>query len=279
MKSLGPRNTLRAGLALAVAGDLLLVLAAERINSISMCYSVETTCDQRIGQSGVAFVLALLLIGGSIPLLGADLGAGITLGGTFFGLGVGSLIAAVDGAGLGAWLGGVIFTVIGPLVGGLILGMTRTTRRAMLQFGAELQKSLPGNEEALRESGASGQATVLDLMDSGTTINDDPMVRFTVRISPADGSPDFTTHFTRLVSRLSIPRPGDQCPVRYDPENTERVLPIEPFSTGSATAEARSASAVAVDVVGALATLDELRLSKGLSESEYARLKARLLDQ
>jgi hypothetical protein len=267
----------RSGLVVAATGYAVLAYAGERINSAySDCFGGLPGCEAQFSQFRWGLVVCLLLIAGSLPLLAPDLRFGMTMGGTFFGLGVGSLIAAANGAGLGAWLMGGICVVVGPFVG-LILaevaGVTRTARAALTAMD-----TVPAADDQPHLS-ALGQAVILALADTGGTVNDNPMVRLSVRISPADGSPTFTSDFGSLVSRLAIPRPGDQCPVRYDPDDPSRVQPIGLFTAGAATAQTRSVSAVAVDVVSALTMLDQLRLSKGLTEPEYEQLKARLLAQ
>lgn len=83
-----------------------------------------------------------------------------------------------------------------------------------------------GREEAcaILAAGVPAEATVLELRDSGTTINDDPVVIFLLRVEPAGGEP-FTAETRALVSRLDVPQvqPGRVLPVRYDPADPARV--------------------------------------------------------
>lgn len=83
-----------------------------------------------------------------------------------------------------------------------------------------------GREEAcaILAAGVPAAATVLELRDSGTTINDDPVVIFVLRVEPAGGEP-FTAETRALVSRLDVPQvqPGRVLPVRYDPADPARV--------------------------------------------------------
>ena len=145
----------------------------------------------------------------------------------------------------------VILLVMAVLTGGLagrIMAMTavagflfmailgfatnRTTVRMMAPFRETLLNALPPVDNALLETGSAGVAVVLALAETGTTINDDPLVHLTVRVSPADESAGFTAEFDRLLSRLEIPRPGDRYPVRYDPEDHSRLLNTGPLAYG-----------------------------------------------
>ena len=51
------------------------------------------------------------------------------------------------------------------------------------------------------------------------TINDNPRVQLVMRIQPEDGSPAFDATKAVTVSRIAIPRAGDQFPVWYDRAN------------------------------------------------------------
>ena len=68
------------------------------------------------------------------------------------------------------------------------------------------------------------QANVLAMGDTGETINEDPVARLTLRVTPPAGARVFETTIEATVPRLSVPRKGDQLAVVCDPnkpENTE----------------------------------------------------------
>jgi hypothetical protein len=144
--------------------------------------------------------------------------------------GLAALVFAALGGGLAGWLIGGSFLATALLLGGSMLAMARIQRQVLGQFGSAVREMLPVADETLRETGAAGTAVVTGLDDTGTTLNDNPVVRFTVRVTPADGGPDFSAEFTRLVSRISVPRKGDHCPVRFDPADRSRILPIGDFA-------------------------------------------------
>lgn len=72
--------------------------------------------------------------------------------------------------------------------------------------------------------GTPATATIERLIDTGTTINDDPVVEFVLRVVPSEG-PAFEAHSKALVSRLDVPslQPGRVVPVKYDPADISRV--------------------------------------------------------
>jgi len=77
---------------------------------------------------------------------------------------------------------------------------------------------------ALLTSGAPAEATILNLWDTGITINDNPRVGLLLELRPPDGAP-FQVETTRTISRLQIPlyQPGTVLQVKYDPNDTTKV--------------------------------------------------------
>lgn len=72
--------------------------------------------------------------------------------------------------------------------------------------------------------GTPATAEIVRLVDTGTTINDDPVVEFVLRVTPSEGEP-WEARSKALVSRLDVPavQPGRVVPVKYDPANRQRV--------------------------------------------------------
>src|SRR5919201_2967719 len=73
--------------------------------------------------------------------------------------------------------------------------------------------------EQLFETGAKGVGTVVQVQDTGMTVNDNPRVKMVFRVEPLDGGAAFDAQKTRTVSRVEIPRQGDRYPVWYDPSD------------------------------------------------------------
>src|SRR5512139_1503819 len=73
----------------------------------------------------------------------------------------------------------------------------------------------------LVETGSRGVGVVVNVQDTGVTMNDNPRVSMAFRVEPLDGSPPFEARKTKVVSRVEIPRAGDRYPVWYDPADPE----------------------------------------------------------
>jgi hypothetical protein len=86
--------------------------------------------------------------------------------------------------------------------------------------------------------------TVLSVTDTGTTLDDSPLAKVPLRVEPADGSVRFEAVATKLVSPLTMARPGDRFSVGYDPADRTRLavreaLPVEPRRSGMVDQSAR----------------------------------------
>jgi hypothetical protein len=77
-------------------------------------------------------------------------------------------------------------------------------------------------KERILTDGISAEAVVIDVADTGVTINDNPRVKLTLQVQP-EGDAPFQATKKVTVSRVSIPRPGDHYWVRYDPADTSEV--------------------------------------------------------
>lgn len=77
----------------------------------------------------------------------------------------------------------------------------------------------------LQHTGVPAQAKILAIEDTGETINDDPVIRLVVDVTPPDRPPFQATIKRLLVSRLEIPQfqPGTVIPVRFDPQDPSRI--------------------------------------------------------
>ena len=91
---------------------------------------------------------------------------------------------------------------------------------------ASIADRFSGRKEAceILAVGKPASATVVRLVDTGTTINDDPVVEFVLRVQPPDGDP-YEARTRALVSRLDVPavQPGRVLPVKVDPQQPGRI--------------------------------------------------------
>lgn len=87
------------------------------------------------------------------------------------------------------------------------------------RFRGELRKV------RLRASGVKGTAKVVDVRDTGVTVNNNPMVNFDLEVTLPGQSP-FRTHKRAVISRLSVGAlmPGATIPVLADPNRPKDIV-------------------------------------------------------
>ena len=83
----------------------------------------------------------------------------------------------------------------------------------------------PGNYRRLMKTGIEANATILDINDTGVTVNKNPYVKLRLRVEPI-GMAAYETDVKAMVSRVSIPRPGDGVRVKFDPNKPEDVIVV-----------------------------------------------------
>ena len=93
----------------------------------------------------------------------------------------------------------------------------------LLLVGAPIASAI--HNHAVLANGLPAQATVLEVSDTGTTINDDPVVRLLLEVEPPN-QPSFQAETERLISRLEIAQvqPGAIVRVKYDPASRAVAL-------------------------------------------------------
>lgn len=91
------------------------------------------------------------------------------------------------------------------------------------------------NAEVLK-NGQPAYAKVLELRDTGTTINNNPLVHFKLEVHPPAGS-TFVAETERVIPRLQIPQiqPGTEVSVKFDPDTKEVALVSESKSAPALT--------------------------------------------
>ena len=83
-------------------------------------------------------------------------------------------------------------------------------------FGTFFGTTMPAN---LRAHGVSAQATILEIRDTGWSVNNDPVVAMRVQVQPPDGAAFEATIKRYVISRIAAaqPRIGQVIRVRFDP--------------------------------------------------------------
>ncbi len=149
--------------------------------------------------------------GSKIGAVGAALGglAGI----------IAAYVAALSGP--GGWrdkLGGLIFVTIFVLV--ILLIFFVVYRKVFAPVGRQRQ---------LQRTGLPAEATILEIRETGWTVNNIyPVVKLKLEVRPPGGQP-YQAEVQTLIGRLDVPQlqPGALVPVRYDPRKPSRVALAE----------------------------------------------------
>jgi hypothetical protein len=71
--------------------------------------------------------------------------------------------------------------------------------------------------------GHMASAEVLSVMDTGATINMNPVVEMKLMVTPEAGGPFETTART-MVSRIAVPRKGDKISIKYNPADATQIF-------------------------------------------------------
>ena len=93
----------------------------------------------------------------------------------------------------------------------------------LLLAGCAVADRMSGVSEAkrLQATGMPANARILEIWDTGITVNDDPVIGLEVEVVRGDGSVYTATIPKSLVSRVDIPQfqPGQTVGVRIDPQD------------------------------------------------------------
>lgn len=138
---------------------------------------------------------------------------------------------------------GIIVGIIGGLAGALaaiiaapIPGTIMTV--VMFSIFYFTFKSVLGPEVEARkilENGIDAEATILEVKETGWTVNDIYyIVNFVVEVRPKD-QPPYKAKIRGMISRLTMPQfqPGAIVPVKYDPKNPQKVALVETTEAAS----------------------------------------------
>src|SRR5215211_3749221 len=99
-------------------------------------------------------------------------------------------------------------------------GFVDNTNGAMNQGQAALDGMSQMNWIA--QNGLSASAEVLSVMDTGATINMNPVVELKLQVTTAMAT-SFETTTRTLVSRISVPRKGDRINIKYNPADPTQI--------------------------------------------------------
>ncbi len=122
-------------------------------------------------------------------------------------VGVGAVVATAGSMGVYMGLGMVL------LFGGMFYLFYRLFFKPMI------------NANRLQKTGISGKATILEVRDTGVTINNNPQVKLILEVKNSFGQ-KYTAQCRVLVSRINpfAYQPGMEVPVKIDPKNEQNVV-------------------------------------------------------
>ena len=73
------------------------------------------------------------------------------------------------------------------------------------------------------QNGQEASADVLSVLDTGATINMNPVVEMSLHVIPANGAA-FEATARAMVSRIAVPRKGDRINIKYNPTNVSQIF-------------------------------------------------------
>ncbi|MET3423659.1 low affinity Fe/Cu permease [Actinoplanes tereljensis] len=232
-------------------------------------------CDTSIWVFVVALLFAVIsaMVGDTLLLIATLLA----------GLGIGAVLGPLTDPN-GQWVGYIIgATLVLSSLATVLVG--RATRKAMAGMRAAIRDSLPAvTPDTLQTTGRAAVAEVLAVRETGTTVNDNPVVGLRVRMTPTDGGTPVEGEKNALVSRLNIPRVGERFAAGYDPGSPDSFVLIlavtdhTPAHLREVYERVRPEATPGSDLLERLGKLNELRLAGALTEAEFERQKAKLLD-
>ncbi len=105
------------------------------------------------------------------------------------------------------------------LIGVGIFGAAAT----ILFIGAPIVSAF--TNQSISKSGILAEGKIIKISDTGTTINNNPVVRLLVEVQSAN-QPPFQAETERLIPRLQVPQiqPGAVVKLKYDPDTKEVAL-------------------------------------------------------
>ncbi len=75
----------------------------------------------------------------------------------------------------------------------------------------------------LKKEGVKCEAEITKVEDMNITVNKNPMVRLYLEVMPP-GEPSFNAQVEMVVSRVNIPRKGDNVTVYYNPKDKTDII-------------------------------------------------------
>jgi hypothetical protein len=86
------------------------------------------------------------------------------------------------------------------------------------------QSALDGINQAqwVAQNGIDAVAEVIGVQDTGTTVNNSPVVMLQLKVTTSVGT-QFDTTGQSMVSRIAVPRAGDKIKIKYNPADPTQI--------------------------------------------------------
>ncbi len=126
-------------------------------------------------------------------------------------------------------VGSAEILVIVVIIGSILFSLVVTIVPIVLVV--KYLSKMSGQRQALLHQGVPAQARIIQMGQTGTTINDSPMIRFVFEVRPQpmpgyrQAMPPFTANAEILVPMIALARvsPGATVPVRFNPQNQAEI--------------------------------------------------------
>ncbi len=125
-------------------------------------------------------------------------------------MGIEEMMALIGG-------GSILLTCV---IGGIITLVTLVSMGAVMFFVFKAIRPDP----TIMKSGTSAQATIQNVWQTGTYINNSPQVGMQIEVRPPNGVP-YQTQITAVIPLINIPQfqPGAVVPVKIHPTDPSKV--------------------------------------------------------
>jgi hypothetical protein len=124
-------------------------------------------------------------------------------------------------------IGAAVLLFINPLAALIFISTEVAVMYSIYSFVIKPQMG----RKYLTEHGKPAQATILEINDTGWTINQSPQVRFVLEVQPEEGEP-YKAELKSVINRLDVPQfqPGTKLKVMVDPANPQHLAIAEAYS-------------------------------------------------
>ena len=90
--------------------------------------------------------------------------------------------------------------------------------QVMKEVGIDKEK-----RDQFKKTGKEAEGVILKVEDTRETFNQNPKIKMTIRVKPKNEE-EFDAVVVMYVSRVNIPRKGDDVTVYYDPNNKTDII-------------------------------------------------------